>query len=50
MNPANDIYDSIAQRVLGIRTLKPQNSDAADFHELHFTLIFFSFLMRALFA
>ena len=39
MNLANDIYDSIAQRVLGIRTLKPQNSDAADFHELHVTAI-----------
>lgn len=39
MNPAIDIYESIAQRTLGIRTLKPQNSDAADFHDLHVTAI-----------
>jgi hypothetical protein len=39
MNQINDIYEGIANRILGIRTLKTQNSDSLDFHELHVSLI-----------
>lgn len=33
-NPAQNIIDLIAQKKLGIASLKTQNSDRLDFHEL----------------
>lgn len=33
------IFEDIAKRVLGVRTLKPEGRDSHDFHDLHVTLI-----------
>ncbi len=39
MNSSNDIFEDIAKRVLGVRTLKPEGRDSHDFHDLHVSLI-----------